>query len=367
LLSEAKGYYQREQFDESLNSIMKGLKFAPTASENGEYNRLAACIFLNRGKLIQARLHAEAARRHAARSGNLKLIYTTAFTLGNVFSRMNNYSLASQVWRQALKQAEQNNDTRIQGRLYLNLALLDQRRGNHKSALEKLKVAMQKMKVANDKIGEATCYSRMSFYYTEMEDYENALIALKSLEKISAEIGNKNLEAVVHFRRASVHLKKEEFAKAIPELHKSIKLYTILKDNKNAAMAKCDLIRAYIYLGRTEQADEFLEDTIEFIDATGHEACTGALKLVMAEKELIESNATQAILYYKEALDIAESLKDAYRFRAFHESFLAASNRALVDKNVFKELLHTARLGYARFGLDKQLAEIQEWLEKTPR
>lgn len=366
LLEKASEALRRGERSSALAFALEGVKHECSPSDAVELNRIAAEALLAEGQLRRARSYAEIARQTAHTTGDYRLGYASAVTLGKVFARMNQYAAADQMWSESLTLAGANKDLRLQGLVLLNMAILDQRRGNHRRALNTLRTVSRNFKKANALRPLAICYGRMVFSFIEEGRTKDATSSSEKLEKLAQRLEDKNLLAIAFFRRGSIYLKQDRFAKALSPIQESASLFRELGDLKNLTLVLCDLARVYINLEEMDKADPPIKEAVKLAKEIESEDVSCKVKITIAEKAAFSGAWEKAKGYYQEALRKAEAINNKDRFRVLHESLTESIRKLGLDLAGLEDLLVQAREGYVRLGLTREAEETERWLAQIP-
>ncbi|MBA7703194.1 Photosystem I assembly protein Ycf3 [subsurface metagenome] len=366
LLEKASEALRRGERSSALAFALEGVKYECSPSEAVELNRIAAEALLAQGQLSRARTYAEIARKNAHPTGDHRLAYSSAVTLGKVFARMNQYAAADQVWSEALTIAGADKDPQLQGLVLLNMAILDQRRGNHHRALNTLRTVSQNFEKANALRPLAVCYGRMVFSFIEEGKTKDATSSSEKLEELAQRLEDKNLLAIAFFRKGSIYLKQERFSEALSPFQESTELFRELGDLKNLALVLCDLARIYINLEEMDKADLPLMEAAELAEEIESEDVSCKVKITLAEKAAFSGLWDKAKGYYHEALRKAEAINNEDWFHFLHEIFRDTFKNLGLNLAGLEDLLVQAKEGYVRLGLTREAEETERWLAQIP-
>jgi tetratricopeptide (TPR) repeat protein len=255
-------------------------------------------------------------------------------------------------------------NTLLEGLVLLNMAQLDQHRGNHIRALDVLTKVRSRMEKLEERRTLAVCYSRMAFSYIEEGRLQEALASVEELEGLAKQRGDGGLMASAHFRRGSIYLMQGEFSKALPEFQRTQELFRGLGDIKNLALVICDLARVYTNLGKIKKADPLLDEATQLAQRIESDNVLCKIKITHADKAVLSGSWDEARGFYEEALTKAESVENEDRFHYLHESLAKTVKKMGVDLPGLESLLKRALESYIRLRLKREAEETQRWLSK---
>lgn len=366
LLEEAHAAYKKGENQKVLRLVEEGLKYELTEGQKAELNRIAAEVLCRKGELERAKSHAELGLNSAHNSGDYRVIYSSAVTLGHVFFRMNNYAAADMAWSEAFTLAGMHGDTRLEGLVLLNMAMLDQRRGNHVRALDVLNKVRPRFEKVNERRLLAVCYSRMAFSFMQEDNTQEALESVKNLEELAEQKGDSGLKASARFRKASIYLKQDEFAKSLPELQGASELYREVGDVSNLALVLCHLATVYRYTDEFDKVDSLLKEAAELAEDVHSPTLSHAITLTTAETAAWKGEKETAAQGYRKALDQAGEINNEDRFQSLHQSLRSTIKKVGLDLPGLRHLLGRAHENYLRLGLKQEAKETQRWLSEIP-
>lgn len=365
-LEQARVALKKGEVDAALKLAIQGLECYPEEKEGAELNRIAAEACRSKGQLGRALSYAEIGLEHAHRSGDHRLSYNSAVTLGSILFHMNNYEAADMAWSEALTLAGVYGDPRLEGLVLLNMAMLDQRRCNHIRALDTLKKVRARFEKVNENRLLAVCCSRMAFSFMQEGSIQEAFASVERLDELAEQKGDRVLKASAHFRRGSIHLKQDEFPKALPELQKASELYREVGDVTNLSIVLCDLATVYRHLGEFDKVELLLKEATGLAEEVYSPALTHVITLTRADTAAWKGDKETAAQGYRKAFDLAAEINSADRFQSLYESLRLAIREPGLDFPGLRHLLTRAHESYLRLGLKREAEETKRWLSEIP-
>lgn len=365
-LSKARDALIKGDREEALRCAVEGLKQNPTGNGSAELNRIAAGVLLESGSVKLALNHAEKAMELSTDIDDYMEGYRSTMLLGQVLARMDRYTEALFSWNKALDIGRQNKDVCAQSTSLLNLAMLEQRFGNHERAIQILAEAEDLLKNEKDLRLLATCCSRKTLSFMETGKIDLALDNCMKLEEIARKSGIKPLIASSNFRKGTIYLDQDDYEKALVPLQTASDIYKELGDNKNLALTLCNLASTYIGLEQPDEVDMLLKEVVTLARGVDSTLVMSEVQLVLAEMAVFRHNAPQIDYCYEEFLRLAEEIGNEERFKVFHESIGKSLNKLGFEIFGIKRILERARTSYKKLGLKKELKELDAWLERVP-
>jgi len=364
VVEEARAALKKGENEKALQLAREGLKCELTKGHRAELNRVAAEVLYRKGELKRARAYAEEARVHARATGDYRIICGATNTLGLVFFRMNDYAAADRAWSEALTIAGMNGDNILQSLALFNMAMLDQRRGNHVRAfdiLEKTRIRLERLKPLPLLV---RCYGRMTFSLMEEGKMKDAFIYGKKTEDLAQHFGRKDLLAIAHFRKGSIYLKQGKFSKALVLLQEACNLFREVGDTKNCALVMCDLALIHINLKKTRKANSLLDEAAVLAKKVESDDVLCKINVLLADKTVFSGPWKKTKAFYEEALTKAEAINNEDWFRYLHESLRKTVKKKGFKLAGLKGLLERVQKSHARLGLRKEAEETRRWAKR---
>lgn len=358
VLSKLREILREGNSDKAIESTRQALNRERDPNKRAALAAFAAKILFEKAEYTRALEYAEEAHDQARLANDYLSVCKAAIAIGRIHFRTNRYSEAEQAWHEALSLVAIYADSKLHGRVLLNLAILDQRHGNHLRALDILEKARMMLYVAEDMEGLVTCYSRMVLSYMELNRPEDAILSNVILKDIAEKTGNQKLMAQACFREGAVHLQFGEYKKALERFEISKDLFEALGDIENTVHALCNMIIASLLIGRGKYATKLLAEVTPLAEALNTRKVKGVLKLVSAELAVFQGNPRKAIRFYDDSLEIFAEGEEEDSFKFFHSCL-----KRVVDKNLpgFTKLLDRVRVRYEVVGLQKELEELDSF------
>lgn len=366
LLQDARAALKNGKSEQAFDAALKGMKHELSQEQAAELHRIAAEALIRQGKLRQARTYAESGLAYGRASGDYRAAYDSAMTVGRVFAVMSNYAAAEQMWSEALTLAGMHQDKRLQALVLLDMAMLDQRRGNHKRALNSLESVRKSFEKSKSLRPLAICYGRMVLSFIEDERFDDALHYSDKIESLALKLEDKQLEAIAHFRKSSIFLKQDNFNEALVHLREAARLFEEVDDVKNLALVLCDLARVHVNLEKFSEAQPLLEQVGILAEKMESPDVSAKLKITLADRSTFLDQWEEARSYYLEALTKVEQTLNEDRLSVLHESLKKTLKKLGFSLTGLKDLLTRARKCYLQAGLVREAEETERWLTKIP-
>ncbi|MEM3396433.1 MAG: tetratricopeptide repeat protein [Thermoplasmata archaeon] len=200
---------------------------------------------------------------------------------------------------------------------------IHERAGNYKNAIECQEKALEFFTKHGMEKDAGNCYTRIGSTYYYLGNYDESIANLRMAEEIFARNNDKQGLSQVYNNLGMVYYELEDFGNARKCLEKTVEMKEIVHDLAGIAIAKNNLGNVYFEIGEIEKA----------------------LSLYLEVKRLCKKTGDKWMLVYNQ-IDIAE----AYAEKGDEEKFRSAIEEALNEA--------------AKIGLEKEVQEAKEELEK---
>lgn len=202
----------------------------------------------------------------------LKLI-KARLGLGLVLYNRIEYSKAMDLYKRALKEAEDMGETSLEAESYFNIAEVYLEQSQFTKAMEFYNLSLSRYEKINDNVSQFWCYTGMGIVQKQCGNYKDAVeFYTKALQK-AERAGLNYEEAICHNNLGNVYRKTGDFAKAMESYQKALEVFRKL--NEETAISDCLNNIGNLYL---DNGDPF-----------------------------------RALRYYSQSMKLAEQLKDEYR------------------------------------------------------
>jgi CHAT domain-containing protein/tetratricopeptide (TPR) repeat protein len=151
------------------------------------HQRIAA-MHQMRGELTPAARHLDAAWALAEGGGNPRLSGFILLSLGGLRYLVGEPDRAAEIFREALRIAEEANDTDLLAGSLVNLSLVLIEQESYTEAQEKLEAALAVCRQVEDRRGELHTLSNIGFCLSRTEDYAGAIEQLEQAAELAAAI-----------------------------------------------------------------------------------------------------------------------------------------------------------------------------------
>lgn len=364
VVEEARAALKKGENEKALQLAREGLKCELTKGHRSELNRIAAEVLYRKGELKRAQAYAEEARVHARAAGDYRIICGATNALGLVFFRMNDYAAADRAWSEVLTIAGMKDNKGLQSLALFNMAMLDQRRGNHVRALDILEKTRFRLEQLKPSVLLVRCYGRMAFSLMEKGKMKDAFIYSKKTEDLAQHFDRKDLLAIAHFRKGSIYLKQDKFSKALSPLQEACNLFREVGDTRNCALVMCDLALIHINLKKTRKANSLLNEAVVLAKKVESDGVLCKINVLLADKTVFSGSWKKAKAFYEEALAKAEAINNEDWFRHLHESLRKTVKKKGFKLAGLKDLLERVQKSHVRLGLKREAEETRRWAKR---
>ncbi|MBK6966542.1 MAG: tetratricopeptide repeat protein [Bacteroidales bacterium] len=238
--------------------------------------------------------------------------------LGLVFYNRIEYSRALDLYKRALKEAEELGNIALEAESNFNIAEVYLEQSQFANAMEFYNLSLSGYQKVKDHVNQFWCYTGMGIVQKQCGNYRDAVeFYSKALQKAGS-AGLNYEEAICYNNLGNVHRKTGDFAKAMESYQKAIEVFRKLNDETAISDCLNNIGNLYLDNGDPFRALEYYRQALKAAEQTNDE-----YRLIIRYKNLAGAytelkDYENAGLYLKDALKLAEKSGD--------KSFLASCN-----------------------------------------
>jgi signal transduction histidine kinase len=318
----------------NLDSLMKSISGKPDSTRVRILNDYA---WINRSKDPHAALKSgEEALKIGRATDNKNLQARSLNLMGVVYRNLGNYDKSINVYRNALRLAEEVKDSIQIAYSFNNIGGIYRLEGNNALALEYIIKALDVFEKLGNKEGMSFCTINIGLIYRRQGNYIKALEYLNYTLRLREEIKDRPGRALAMNLIAEVHFDIGEMNAALKYYYEVEKEYEAVDDKKGLAATWGGIAGVFYEQKDFSKALEYRQKSLElsikinYLEGQVHNHIN--LGLIYAQLE----NFKQADIEFAEALKIANSMKEIYVQIDTYKNF-AKYNEL---KNDFKEALY---------------------------
>lgn len=318
----------------NLDSLMKSISGKPDSTRVRILNDYA---WINRSKDPHSALKSgEEALKIGRATDNKNLQARSLNLMGVVYRNLGNYDKSINVYRNALRLAEEVKDSIQIAYSFNNIGGIYRLEGNNALALEYIIKALDVFEKLGNKEGMSFCTINIGLIYRRQGNYIKALEYLNYTLRLREEIKDRPGRALAMNLIAEVHFDIGEMNAALKYYYEVEKEYEAVDDKKGLAATWGGIAGVFYEQKDFSKALEYRQKSLElsikinYLEGQVHNHIN--LGLIYAQLE----NFKQADIEFAEALKIANSMKEIYVQIDTYKNF-AKYNEL---KNDFKEALH---------------------------
>ncbi|NTW25580.1 MAG: tetratricopeptide repeat protein [Lentimicrobium sp.] len=238
--------------------------------------------------------------------------------LGLVFYSNMEYAKALNLYKIALKEAEDMGDTALAAESYFDIAEVYLEQSQFTEAMEYYNFSLSRYEKLKDIASQFWCYTGMGIVQKQSGNYRDAIeFYTRALEKARGN-GLSYEEAICYNNLGNVHRKTGDFAKAMEAYQKAVEVFRKLEDETAVSDCLNNIGNLYIDNGDPFRALEYYRQSLKISEQAKDE-----YRLIIRYKNLAGAytelkDYENARLYLEDALKLAEKSGD--------KSFLASCN-----------------------------------------
>jgi len=238
--------------------------------------------------------------------------------LGLVFYNKMEYPKAMNLYKLALKEAEDIGETGLIAESYFNIAEVYLEQSQFSDAMEYYRLSLTRYESTKDIVSQFWCYTGMGIVQKQCGNYRDAIqFYTKALGKVSG-AGLAYEKAICYNNLGNVYRKLGDFAKAMESYQKAIEVFRKMNDETSVSDCLNNIGNLYLDNGDPFRALEYYRQSLAI-----NEKAKDQYRLIIRYKNLAGAytelkDYENARLYLEDALKLAEKSGD--------KSFLASCN-----------------------------------------
>eukprot|EP00058_Branchiostoma_floridae_P003324 XP_002588812.1 hypothetical protein BRAFLDRAFT_89757 [Branchiostoma floridae] len=232
--------------------------------------------------------------------------------LGVVCQNMQDYELALEWNRTALKMSLSDGDEKDQIQGHVNVGDAYRNLGNKEQATFHFETALQMAQQTEDRYGQMQVYVGMGDLQREqLHSPRTAIQYYEQALALARELGDRNQEGVAYNRLGHAQFDMGEYEAALEGYQRVLKIQEHVDDKKALFIQYLTVGNAYRFLGKLDQATSHLNSALQLAQQTGDQQ--GQMQVYFSigemQKDQLHSPRT-AIQYYEQYLALARQLGD---------------------------------------------------------
>ncbi len=238
--------------------------------------------------------------------------------LGLAYYNKIEYPKAMDLYKLALKDAEEMGETNLVAESYFNIAEVYLEQSQFSDAMEYYRLSLTKYERTKDIVSQFWCFTGMGIVQKQCGNYRDAIqFYTKALEKASS-AGLAYEKAICYNNLGNVHRKLGDFAKAMESYQKAMGVFRKMNDETSVSDCLNNIGNLYLDNGDPFRALEYYRQSLAI-----NEKAKDQYRLIIRYKNLAGAytelkDYENARLYLEDALKLAEKSGD--------KSFLASCN-----------------------------------------
>ncbi|MBT8305033.1 MAG: response regulator [Bacteroidia bacterium] len=234
--------------------------------------------------------------------------------LADLDAKRGNYYIAETNLLDVLKKAEDIQEHRTMGIIYIKLAKLKYALEEPDKALSFLAKAAEKQRITNDNVNLAETFNTYGLVYAnKKKDYEAAIGRYEMAKKYAEDEGIDAFIPIVILNKALAHIELKEFKTANDLLEKSIVLAKNHKLNETLSSALINNSQTLLELNRPEKAISQAQEGLKISEEKGYSYTKSQGYLIMSKIYDKIDQPKKAYEYLEKHLHITDSILEIKR------------------------------------------------------
>ncbi len=229
--------------------------------------------------------------------------------LGILNEERGDFKTAGEYLFRHLRLADSIGDKQEQSTAYVNIGLLFQRQEQYDEALKYYSKGLELKKAIYDKRGQALLYNNMGIVYYYLEDYDNVLENFKRSLAIFRELNDLRGQALPYFNIGEIYFEaKEDFEKALYYYKKSLDIEQELGDISGQATSLSKIGACYMVMNKFDLAVSMQQEALLRLRKTNAPVQVSTVLMDLSNTYEKSGDFKNALKFYKEYQAIRDSL-----------------------------------------------------------
>ena len=310
---------------------------------------------------------------YAKKSGDPFFVCKAMLNIAIVNDLKGNYAQALLKYDEALEVATANNLVQIQGDIYNNISITQAVMGNMEESISCALKSLAIFEKVNDTNSMARIYNNLGSRYSEIGYHKEALEYYQKAAQINERAGDKKKLAFNYGNIGLLYYEQNENGKALEFFQKSIRLQDSLNDRYNYSIALHNLALAHTRLSEFDVAMKYEKRSFaianEINDELGKITSTNGMASIYCDM----GKKTEALNHYLQSAEMAEKIGARYyliniyeriagiyaRLKDFENAFLFNQKFLVLKDSIMSTEKDKAVQKIKEFEDDKKQTEIQ--------
>lgn len=362
-------YYQLGQTDRALNYYEQALpilkKIGDRFSLGSTLNSIGA-VYENLGDYNKAIEIYQESLNLAREIGDRAGLGKTLDNVAGIYYSLGQYPKALESYEQALKLRQEIGDRPGVGNTLTNLGGIYLNLGQYPQALEVLNQALTIRQEVGDLVGESRTLDAIGIIYQEQGQYSQALDSYQKALEIARSTRNKMGEANALEHLGGVYNLLDRSSEGLQLLQQAVAKFKELGDRAAVGRSLNGIAGVYYRWRQYPQALEFLQQSRKILQELGDKAGEAIALANIGRVLHSQDQSLLAIVFYKEAVNLNESIRQELRVFSFERQQAFTDTIAQTYRNLADLLLQQNRRQEAHHILDLlKVQELHEYLQNV--
>lgn len=246
-----------------------------------------------------------------------------------------NHEFALKYFQNGVEIAEREGDRRMQGRLILNIGIVNEKLDLDDEAISYYEKALKIFRDINDKPLEGKALNNMGIYYDEKGLYDKALSYYEEALAICSKINDRTGEADILLNLGLMHHNMKKYDKALSCYEQSLAIYRNIDNRLAEGRTINNIGLLHYHTGQYEKAIDFYEQALAINREIGDQKLEKAGFFNIGLCHLSKRQYEKAIIYFEQALEINRKAGDRkYEISGFLNIGLCNLNLGKYEKAI---------------------------------
>ena len=234
------------------------------------------------------------------------------YAYGNIYFYLGYYDKALQEYEKALQIANETKNVSSQNALIINSGLIHSKIGNYSMALNNFRQVMENMEYHNPDLSERQILNYIANVYYKLGDYETSSRIYDIALQKSIMAGDTNMRASILHCIGINCLMQNDYRKAEKCLQQTLKIQSNMKSVKRCIETLNSLAFLNLKSGNIGKALKYLEKSLPLARQAGNPSLLADCLNMLGEAYMSLQDSKRASDYLSESLQICENINNPY-------------------------------------------------------
>jgi tetratricopeptide (TPR) repeat protein/DNA-binding CsgD family transcriptional regulator len=261
-------------------------------------------IYYNRIEYLNAMNLYKLALKDAEEMGETNLVAESFFNIAEVYLEQSQFSDAMEYYRLSLTRYESTKDTGSQFWCYTGMGIVQKQCGNYRDAILFYTKALEKASSAGLAYEKAICYNNLGNVHRKLGDFAKAMESYQKAIEVFRKMNDENSVSDCLNNIGNLYLDNGDPFRALEYYRQSLKIAEKAKDEYRLIIRYKNLAGAYTELKDYENARLYLEDALKLAEKSGDKSFLASCNMLFGKLHEAKKDYIIASAFFRKSVDL---------------------------------------------------------------